>query len=122
MEYQFNNFKNSQFGKDIMQMSNPGKIALILVLMNIVRTLFKKYKNYYNNLILYRIYAVARVLFVGVIYIFLLNWLCSNNMCWASWVILCVQLIFILITILMLFSIIGFFVSLKEKINEKNNI
>ena len=121
MSDQFEKFKSSKFGQDIMQMSNPGKIALVLVLIQVVTTLFKKYKDYKTHPMFARVFEIARVLFFGVIYIFILNWLCSNNMCWASWVILCVQLVFVLITILMLFSIIGFMISLKDKVNKGND-
>ena len=111
---QFENFKNSKLGTDVLNMSDPGKIALIFVLIRILSILFKKYRNYD------KVFDILRIALIGVIYIFLLNWLCSNNMCWASWIIVSVQLIYVLTTLLMLFSIIGFVVSLRDKIRYNN--
>lgn len=108
------NYQNSDFGQDIIKMSLPGKIALVLALMKIINIMFEKYNN---NHIFSKMSKILHTLFYSVIYIFLLNWLCSNNKCWMSWIILCFQLIFTLITVLMLFSIVGFVSSLKDEAN-----
>jgi hypothetical protein len=103
---------NNKLIQDITQMSIPGKIILLLILLIIIYILFKK--NNINN----KIKNVLKILFIGINYIFILNWLCSNNMCWASWIMIITKLIFICITILLSLSIFNFTSSLKYRIDK----
>jgi hypothetical protein len=103
---------NNKLIQDIILMSTPGKIILLFILLIIIYILFKK--NNINN----KIKNILKIIFVGFIYIFILNWLCNNNMCWASWIMVITKLIFICITLLLSLSIFNFTSSLKYRINK----
>jgi hypothetical protein len=108
---------SDKFVADISEMSMPGQIILVLVLIQIVNIYLSKYTGPETKLI-----RVVKYLFFASIYIFVLNWLCSNNMCWMSWIMVISHIAYSLITIILIFSIINFISSMnyRYKINNKN--
>ena len=101
---------SDKFIENIKKMSTPSKIALIIALIRILSILFSKNKDKMCQ----KTSKIMQVLFYSVIYVFILNWLCSNDWCWASWILITSQLIYILITLLLVFSIMGFMSCLKN--------
>ena len=97
--------------QDILNMSMPSNIVIMLILFKIINIIFNTH-NFDT-----KIKNTIKLLFYGIIYIFLLNWLCSNNMCWASWILVSYQVIYLLFTILFLFSIIDITKSFRYRIS-----
>ena len=81
----------------IENMSTPGKIEALLAMVSMINILFDKSENKLTNMI--------KIMLLETIYIFILNWLCNKNFCWASWSILIVHFVFyIVITLLFVFA------------------
>lgn len=101
-----NNIETNKYVKKILTFNYPGIFAIFILVINILNNFYiynKSKKKEKNKLI---IKTIKNIIF-GVIYISILNYLCSNNMCWVSWILISSQIIYTIITILFIFSIIN---------------
>ena len=100
------NIETNKVIKNILTFNTPGLLGVFVLVINIINNLYiynKSKKKNKNKLI---IKSIKNILF-GIIYISILNYFCSNDLCWASWVLISGQIIYTIITILFLFSIIN---------------
>lgn len=102
---------------EIINMSIPGKIAFIFLLFNISIIIFKK--NTIFDTLFSKLYNITRILIFGIGYICLLNWLCKNNFCWASYLLLFLNLIYSLLTLLLIISIITSIINFQDTCKNK---
>lgn len=107
--------KSSLF-KDITKMSTPGTIATILLLVRVLITFLDK-PDHVTHPGRARLVRTVEVLFYGIIYIGVLNWLCSKGETWCrvSWGLVIVQIAMILVTALLVLATIRFLGDLAQK-------
>ena len=112
----------NNFLDNILKFNTPGILSLIMSVLKIINNfhLYFKSKNKNENEnenknenkneiknINELIIKTIKNIISSIIYIFILNYLCNKNLCWASWILLFSQIIFIIITLLFVFSIIN---------------
>ena len=82
------------------QSSLPARIVLIFTLISVINILL------YTTSVDIKIAMIAKKLFYGIIYVFILNWLCSNNLCWASWLIVMTQILYVFVTLVFVINLL----------------
>lgn len=100
----------NKFIHDISAMSQPGQIILIITIIQLIDIYISSYIGTKNKVV-----HIIKYLCIASIYIFILNWLCSNDMCWASWTIVIGHIIYAVITIILIISILNFVTAINNK-------
>lgn len=101
-----NNIETNKILKNTLTFNNPGLLGIVVLLIRIINNVYlynKSKKKNKNELIIKNIKDIM----FGIVFIFILNYFCSTNLCWASWILVSGQIIYTIITVLFLFSMIN---------------
>ena len=83
----------------VLSMSPPGQLVLFFVTLKVINAMFRGLTDRHRTKRLWQSVLGA------ILVIFLLNYLCYQNYCGLAWSIVVAQLLYLLVTILMVNSV-----------------